>query len=122
MCDFIGDYSVEVVVGSGGPGQGPVSYEHSILHVEYQGGVQISPGLQKDAITRSHQTFQPSETRLHNPITWYADFNLGYKSCTVEYNGQTYHGGAVNPGKKPVGTSAWRCIVSFPCEGGISPL
>lgn len=121
-CVFIGEYSVEIVVGSGGPGQAPVSYTHNSLHIEYEGGVNISPGMNENSITSKHQTFNPDKTRLPNPITWYANFNLGYKDCTVEYNGQTYTGKPGDAGKQPTGTSAWVCNVNFPCEGGIAPL
>lgn len=102
-----------------------MSSTYGSLSVQYEGGVNISPGLggsNPNPITGKHQTFTAAETRLPNDITWYASFDLGYNSCTVEYEGGTYTGGSVNPGSSPAGTSSWQCNVNFPCEGGISPL
>ena len=126
MCAFWGEWENRIVVGSG-PDQGPVSSEYSALWIEYQGGVQISGGLggsSPDSITNQAQTFTPDQTRLPSPIAWSADFFLGYGSCTVEYEGQTYTGGPVAgppQSDQPVGTTEYLCSVSFPCEGGISP-
>jgi hypothetical protein len=124
-CVFVGQHVVDAVVGGGGPGQGPVSFTYDGLSVTYAGGVAISPALggkYPDAITEKVQTFTPAQTRMPKDITWSADFNLGYSSCTVTYEGVSYTGGPTNPGTFSAGTSAWQCNVSFPCEGGITPL
>ncbi|KIN03522.1 hypothetical protein OIDMADRAFT_26212 [Oidiodendron maius Zn] len=120
-CVFYGEYIVEEIIGA----DPPLAYYYGYLYIQYEGGVNISPaidGNQADSITEDPQTFTPSQTRLPNDITWYANFDLGYRSCTVEYEGTTYQGGPGNPGSQSVGTSAWICQVNFGCEGGISPL
>jgi len=121
-CVFFGQWAVDAVVGGGGPGQAPVSSSTGSLWIEYLGGVTISPDLNGDPITESTQSFTAADTRLPNDITWSADFDLGYSSCTVVYEGVTYTGGAATPPSQPAGGSAWQCQVNFGCEGGISEL
>ena len=116
-----GEYQTSVVIGSGGPGQGPIDSNSGDVYVQYQGGVQISPKIVTNSIDSQTQTFTSDQTRLPNDIQWSANFNVGYTACFVTYEGVDYTGGPVAPaGGESAGTSEFACAVDFACEGGIS--
>lgn len=118
MCTLHGWYELEDVIGSGGPGQGPVDYSNMGWWLEYVGGVQIST-IDGDPIGMKGSTLTASQTRLPNDLFWTADFNFGFQSCQVNYEGSTYNSDPTISTIPTAGSNYWECKVDFPCEGGL---
>ncbi|KAE9377504.1 hypothetical protein N431DRAFT_461109 [Stipitochalara longipes BDJ] len=117
-CTMTGEYETSVVIGSGGPGQGPIDSSSGDLQITI--GPDNMPVTDTPIVTNSideqAQTYTSDQTGLQNPIQWSANFNVGYSACFVTYEGTQYTGGPVTPsGGESAGESKFACAVSFPC-------
>jgi len=111
-----GEYETSVVIGSGGPGQGPIDSNSGDVFITKDGSQTTPDPIVTNSIDEKTQVFTSAKTNLANSISWSANFNVGYDACFVNYGGVQYTGSSIKPSSgESAGESKFACAVSFPC-------
>jgi hypothetical protein len=111
-----GEWETSVVIGSGGPGQGPIDSSGGDVFVTKDGTQTTSSSVVANSIDMKTQTFTAAQIGLPNDIQWSANFNVGFDACFVTYQGVQSSGGPITPsGGESAGESKFACAVNFSC-------
>lgn len=119
-CDLRGWHQVEIVVGSGGPGQAPVAYTTQGFDLNYEGGVPIGSSKDLNPIAVDGITIPPGALGQPNEIQWDPQWDLtSFGGCSATYEGVTSPGAVASCSGGTLGTSCSQCTVKIPCEGNL---
>ncbi|KND94730.1 hypothetical protein TOPH_00362, partial [Tolypocladium ophioglossoides CBS 100239] len=114
LCTLTGYYDLQIVVGSGGPGQAPASSTRTWFGITVHGGKEKE--FQGNSIGGRWQVIPSSKTGTAMDVSYVAQFLVGsYGSCKVSYNGKETSGKSLPGNGHGLGQNSAKCAVTFAC-------